>query len=288
MVYRHSTFYSPLLAAISAGFLANEGLSSTYRVKPKERNLYEMFRNGEVDVMQAAVSTSWDPLSKGVREVPMHFAQINQKDGFFIVGRRQQQPFEWKSLEGAQLLADHAQQPLAMLRYALHRVGVDWSRIELTDAGSPESMEQSFRSGTGDYIHLQGPAPQQLESDGVGTVLACVGNALPPLAFSSLMATREFLATAKAAAFMRAFRLALNWVNDEDSQDIARSLASHFPDHSEGAVSSAISAYQKLGTWKRDPVIPEPQYEVSMDAFLFSGVFKRRFAYSDVVVQPPA
>lgn len=287
MVYRHSAFYSPLLATISAEFLEEEGLRSTYQVKRRDRNLYDMFASGEVDIMQAAVSTSWDPLSRGVSNIPMHFAQINQRDGFFIVGRQRAARFDWKSLEGARLVADHSQQPLAMLRYAMHHAGVDWSRIHLVNAGTPESMETSFRGGTGDFIHLQGPAAQQIEVDGAGTVLACVGEALPNLAFSSLMATRQFLATPKAEAFMRAYRRALHWVNSSEARMVARALSSHFPEHAESALSAAIEAYQKLKTWREDPAIPEDQYAVSMDAFLFSGVFKRRFPYTDVVVSPP-
>src|SRR5215831_5428100 len=104
MVYRHSVFYSPLIATIAGGFLEDEGLSATYFQKPPQRNQYEMFRNGEVDIMQAAVSTSWDPLSKGIREIPVHFAQINQRDGFFITKRGTHAAFDWKDLEGARLI----------------------------------------------------------------------------------------------------------------------------------------------------------------------------------------
>src|SRR5207248_36508 len=163
MVYRHSVFYSPLITAIAGGFLKDEGLDATYFQKPPQRSPYEMFRQGEIDVMQAAVSTSWDPLSKGIRDIPVHFAQINQRDGFFITRRPGAEPFEWKQLAGARLVADHAQQPFAMLKYGLHRAGVDINRIQLINAGGPEAMEQAFRNGTGDFIHLQGPVPQQLE-----------------------------------------------------------------------------------------------------------------------------
>ena len=159
MVYRHSVFYSPLIATIAGGFLQDQGLEATYFQKPPERNQYEMFRAHEVDVMQAAVSTSWDPLSKGIRNIPVHFAQINQRDGFFITARPGANPFEWKHLEGARLLADHAQQPLAMLKYGLHLKGVDLSRIQMINAGAPEAMEKAFREGQGDFVHLQGPAP---------------------------------------------------------------------------------------------------------------------------------
>src|SRR5207253_471889 len=104
MVYRHSVFYSPLIAAIAGGFLQDEGLDAGYFQKPPQRNHYEMFRQGEVDIMQAAVSTSWDPLSKGIRDIPVHFAQINQRDGFFITSRFVKKPFEWRDLEGSKLL----------------------------------------------------------------------------------------------------------------------------------------------------------------------------------------
>src|ERR1700739_4303488 len=102
MVYRHSVFYSPLIATIAGGFLQEEGLTAIYFQKPPQRNQYEMFREGEVDIMQAAVSTSWDPLSRGIRDIPRHFAQINQRDGFFVVGRTKAETFAWRDLEGAE------------------------------------------------------------------------------------------------------------------------------------------------------------------------------------------
>jgi NitT/TauT family transport system substrate-binding protein len=283
MVYRHSAFYSPLLATMAAGFLKDEGLEAVYFVKPKERNLYEMFRQGEVDIMQAAVSTSWDPLSRGVRDIPRHFAQINERDGFFVVGRKDDESFSWKNLEGAELIADHSQQPLVMMKYALHVQGVDWKNVRSLNAGDPEASSRAFREGRGDYVHLQGPAAQQLELDGVGFVCACVGDALPRLAFSSLMAMTSFLNTAKARAFMRAYRHALNWVNDEPASQIAKRELAMFGGLSEAAWTSAIARYQRLGTWRRDPVIPKDQYEVSMDAFIHAGIFSRRLDYNDVV-----
>lgn len=283
MVYRHSAFYSPLLAAIAAGFLKNEGLEPIYFVKPKERNLYDMFRAAEVDVMQAAVSTSWDPLSKGMTDIPKHFAQINQRDGFFVVARGPKSQFSWKNLEGTQVVADHSQQPLAMLKYALHLQGMEWQRIHLINSGNPEAMEAAFRAGTGEYIHLQGPAAQQLERDGMGAVVACVGDALPPLAFSSLMAMPTFLQSDKGRAFVRAYQSALNWVNDTPAVDIAALENPLFPGLSKPALTDAIVRYQALGTWRRDPVIPRSQYEVSMDAFIYAGIFNRRFNYEDVV-----
>src|SRR5262245_36124366 len=283
MVYRHSVFYSPLIATVAGDFLREEGLEAIYFQKPAGRNLHEMFRGGEVEIMQAAVSTSWDPLSKGIRDIPVHFAQINQRDGFFITGRPDTPSFEWKELEGARLLADHAQQPLAMLKYALHLKGVDINRVRMVDAGGPDEMVKAFRGGQGDFVHLQGPAPQQMEKDGVGRIVAAVGEVNPPVAFSSLMATRQFLATDRAEAFKRAYLRALRFVIQSSGQEIAEVEASFFPGTSIDAIAAAISRYQQLGTWRSDPRITREQYEMAMDIFIFSGSFKERYAYEDVV-----
>jgi NitT/TauT family transport system substrate-binding protein len=285
MVYRHSVFYSPLIATIAGGFLEDEGLSAAYFQKPPQRNQYDMFRDGEIDIMQAAVSTSWDPLSKGKRDIPVHFAQINQRDGFFLAARPGSGAFEWKQLEGATLLGDHAQQPFAMLKYGLHLKGVDLKRVHFVNAGSPEAMEKAFRAGQGDFVHLQGPAPQQLEKDGIGMVVASMGEAVPPVAFSSLMATREFLKTPEADAFKRAYLRALRFAIQSPAREIADVEAPFFPGASVEAIAAAVSQYQQLGTWRSDPNITSEQYEVAMDIFIFAGTFKERYAYEDVVVQ---
>jgi NitT/TauT family transport system substrate-binding protein len=73
-------------------------------------------------------------------------------------------------------------------------------------------MDAAFRKGEGDYIHQQGPAPQQLEHDKVGHVVASVGEAIGPCAFSSLAATRQWLATDAATRFTRAYRKARAWL----------------------------------------------------------------------------
>ena len=284
MVYRHSVFYSPLIAAIAGSFLKDEGLGGVYFQKPAERSLYEMFRRGEIDIMQAAVSTSWDPLSKGIRDIPVHFAQINQRDGFFLVRRGSGTAFVWNQLEGADVLADYAQQPFAMLKYGLHRKGVNIDRVHMINAGQPDAMEKAFRAGQGDYVHLQGPAPQQLERDGVGTIVAALGDAIPPVAFSSLMAMREFLNSPKAQAFMRAYRRSLRFVIESSPREIAETEAVFFPAVSIDAIEAAIARYQQLGTWRPDPTITREQYETAMDVFIYAGVFKQRFAYEDVVV----
>ena len=226
-------------------------------------------------------------MEKGEKDLPVHFAQINQRDGFFLTGRAPDPSFHWKKLEGASLLADHGGQPLAMLKYATHLNGADWSRIQVIEAGTPEEMDAAFRAGRGDYVHQQGPAPQQLANDGIGHIVTPVGEAMPPVAFSSLMASRAFLASDRAKAFLRAYSEAREWADQAPAREIARAESSFFPNVGHETLAGAVARYQELGCWDGDVAIPRHLYEQALEVFLHSGAISRRHPYEEVVIQLP-
>lgn len=283
---RHSAFYTPLLATIAAGFLGRERVEGAYGTLPKGRSLHEVLRAGEAHIVLSAVSSTWDAMERGGHDLAVHFAQINRRDGFFLAGRKAR-TFEWKGLEGTTLLADHGRQPLAMIRYAAHVQGIDWGRIKVVDAGSPEEIDAAFRAGRGDYAHLQGPWPQRLESEGAGHVVASVGEAMAPNAFSSLACSRAFPETELARAFTRAYAAACRWVVETPAAEIARRLAAMFPGLAPEVLAATIARYQKVGCWHTDISIPRDLYEQSLNVFEHAGVITRRHAYDDVVVPPP-
>ena len=287
VVSRHSAFYSPLISSIAGGFLSDEGIAATYAVLQPGQRSHPLLRDGEVDVMQSAVGSNWGPMEKGETGLPVHFAQINGRDGFFLAAREPDPNFHWKKLEGATLLADHGRQPLLMLKYAAHQQGVDWNKVQAIDAGSVEEIDNAFRAGRADYVHQQGPASQQLERDGVGHVVASVGASMPAVAFSSLLATREFLATDRAGAFMRAFRASREWVRNAPAKEVAAKEASFFPDIDRDVLVATIAAYQKLGCWAGGPAIPRDLYEQALEVFLHGNAIASRHPYEDVVVPPP-
>lgn len=289
MALRHSAFYSPLLMTIAGGYLRDEGLDSTYEVATPERTVYGSIVAGTCDIAQSAVATSFAALERDESIDIVHFAQINARDGFFLVGRRAEPDFRWENLRGREVLVDHFFQPLAMFRYGLHRHGLDFKDIQPINAGDVDMIERAFRDGRGEYVHLQGPAPRQLERDGVGYLLAAVGDAVGPVAFSSLCARRDWLDTDAARAFMRAYRRALRHVSEHDSDEIAARLAEAglFPSIDRRVLARTVADYQRLGCWSPDPIISRSAYEYLLDVFLFSGLITRRYPYEAAIVAPP-
>jgi len=284
---RHSAFYSPLLMAVCGGFLEEEGLQPKYQPAGPKPSVPDALREGRFHLAQSAVATSFQTLEQGGTSDLVHFAQINERDGFFITARKPQPGFSWSDLEGREVLVDHFFQPLAMLRYGLHKQGADYAAIRVVDAGDVAAMDRAFRDGRGDFVHQQGPAAQQLESDGIGHVVAAVGDAVGPVAFSSLCATRYWLKTDAARAFMRAFRKARQYVIEAPAEDIARREAAFFPEINPAVLTATIATYQRLGCWTLDPMISRQAYDNLLEVFLYNGGITRRHSYDACVVPPP-
>ena len=289
LVLRHSAFYTPLLLTMAGGLLREEGLAAEYRIAASLDELVDAIAGAGCDLAQSAVATSFAWLERGETPPFVHFAQINERDGFFLVGRSPDPDFELSQLAGRQVLVDHLFQPLAMLRYAVHQAGVDWADIEVVDAGGPDAMVRAFRAGQGDYVHLQGPAAQQLEADGVGRVVAAVGDFIGPVAFSSLCARPDWLAADCARAFMRAYRRARHMAVDLPAAEIAalEQAAGFFTDIDASVLAETIAAYQRLGCWTPEPEITEPAYERLLDVFGLSGGVGRRHPLEACIVNPP-
>ncbi|HSC96206.1 MAG TPA: ABC transporter substrate-binding protein [Burkholderiales bacterium] len=283
-----SAFYSPLISAMSGGFLKAEGLDPEWSVSPPGVSALAALKDGSAHVVQSALSQGFASLDKGETPEAVHFAQINEMDGFFLTGRRADPAFTWKKLEGAEVVMFKGGQPQAMFKYACHKAGIDFSRIKPICPGGAAEIDRAFRAGEGQYVHQQGPYPQQLQADGVGHVVAQVGPQIGPCGFSSLAATREWLKTPMAKAFIRAYRKTRIYMNQTPAATIAKAEKPYFPDTDEGVLADCIATYQKLGSWTPHVEITQAAYEKTLDVFEFNGQLKQRYRYEQVCAAPPA
>ncbi|MGI9500658.1 MAG: ABC transporter substrate-binding protein [Geminicoccaceae bacterium] len=282
-----SAFYSPLIATMAGGFLKKEGLEASWSVAPPGISAIKALEDGDADVIQTAPSQAFGTLAKGETPTAVHFAQINEMDGFFVTGREPDPDFSWKKLEGAEVVLFGGGQPRAMFDYACHKAGIDAGKIKAIVVGGAADMGKAFRDGQGAYIQQQGPFPQQLEADGVGHILAKVGPLIGPCAFSSLAAKRAWLGSDMAGAFMRAYRQTRVYMNEASAGEIASSQASYFPKIDRDVLAACIGTYQKLGCWTPHVEITPGAFEVTLDVFEHVARLKERYRYDQVCALPP-
>lgn len=268
---RYSAFYAPLLLAMGGEHLRDEGIETTFDTVGPDRGLEEGIARGEVQVGQSAPAAAFVPQSLGELMPYRHFALMNARDGFFVAARAGSGIATWADLVERELLADHYFQPLGMLRYGLRAAGVDEARVRYIDAGSPAEMEAAFRAGQGDAVHLQGPAAQQLEAEGLARVVGSVGEAVGPVSFSTLVASPAWLATDTARRFIRAFTHAREVAATGPAASIADVIAEFLPGASRPALVRTIEAYQRIGTWQGGITITPELFGNTIAVFRFSG-----------------
>lgn len=287
MALRHSAFYSPYLMTMAGGHLKRAGFEVNYQVQSPDNLVHDRLLDGSCHVSQSAVAASFSTLKHSPADPVRHFAQINSRDGFFIASREPYADFNWQDMAGKSILVDHFFQPLAMFRYALHKLNIKESTLHIIDAGDVQQMDDAFRSGQGDFIHQQGPAPQQLEADGVAHVVASVGDAIGPVAFSSLCAHQDWLNTDMASTFFAIYQQTLRQCSEESPQSLARQLQDYgfLTEINFDVLSSTIATYQALGCWNHNGQIGTVEFDALLDVFTYSGLLEQQPRFEQLINQ---
>ena len=140
--------------------------------------------------MRSIISADW-----GAEVVPLHIIEINSRDGFFLVGRAPEDQFQWTDLKESTLIpVGFSPMPVASLKYALKRRGVELAEIRLIDGLPLQQAVDAFRRGEGDFIHVAQPSAQQLAHEGVGHLVAALGSVTGHISYSSFAVTQRFIA----------------------------------------------------------------------------------------------
>ena len=284
---RPTIFYAPLVACVTRGFLKKHSVEATFHWLGSTP-LLEGLRNGTVDVIQSAVSNYWSLSDRGETTIPVHIAEINRRDGFFLVRRGGGADFEWRQLEGKTIVAELGGQPAHMLRYALFTNKVDVSKVRLLDGGTGAALRTAFRSGTGDFAHFQGATAQQVELDGEGKIVASVGAAMPEVSFSSVCCLPPFLERPFYRPFLAAFGEAKAWAHGAPAREVAENVAPQFSGESLAAMVMAVEAYQRLGCWSGPLGISRAHYDQALTVFRSAGAVKGAYAFEQACVPPPS
>ena len=83
-------FYTTIYVAVEGGFLADEGLDVDFAHIPSGQASTDLLKAGAIDITQSGISRSLMDLDAGSNDPPLHIAEINQRDGFFLLSQTTQ------------------------------------------------------------------------------------------------------------------------------------------------------------------------------------------------------
>ena len=96
-----TVFYTPIYVSVAGGFLEEAGLDVSFSTCPPQfPHPLSALKHEAADIVQSGIMRCIIALDWGAESVPLHFAKINARDGFFILSRQPQTEFNWESLRG--------------------------------------------------------------------------------------------------------------------------------------------------------------------------------------------
>ena len=281
-------FYTPIHVAVAGGFLHQQGLDVFFSTVPTGQTSIELLKDGQADIIQTGLSRSFMDLDQGHDDPPLHVAEINQRDGFFLLSNRPTEAWSWTDLEDSTLIPiGFTPVPWMSLKFAMKKQGVDTEKVRLIEGLGAAEAIQRFRNGEAHYIHMVNPYAQQLIDDGAGHLAAPIGPELGYICYSSFAVTPATLGgrPEMIESFVRGFYEAQKWLAASDAREIAPMVSGFFPEIDIPVLERSIRRYKDQHTWAEDPLIREDGFLAIRDVLLDGGLVKGRWPY-DRVVRP--
>jgi NitT/TauT family transport system substrate-binding protein len=295
----HVVYYAPLHVALLAGFFEAHGLAADIVSSASFADLVDGWktlsggpREASVDQVGIAVGGIMRSLvayDRGEPLVPVHFARVNDRDGFILLGRNL--VFDWADLlEGETIVFAEAPTPLYVLRSYLLRKGLDVNRLRIIDSIPISDVGDAFRNGRGDFLLTQAHVAEELVQSGSAHLLKSMATEAGLLPYSSYYCAPGYLdsnpETVQAVALANAE--ALRWMQGHSAEDIWELIKPAFLDQDEAMLRAGTSRYKSLGVWDSDSTIPMNSYDALADALHRGGLISQIAPYELVIRDDPA
>ena len=282
-----SIFYAPQFVTLYGGHFAAEGFDVEVRTAGGGVTSAGALVDGAAKVSLGGVMRSLDLVDQGGPRL-VHFAEVNSRNGFFLLSRQPAPRFSWSAAR---------RQDRAVVRggadpVAVHAHGVAHATASIrprcgssAPCPSPRRSPRS-RPVAADFLETGQPFAEILLAEGAAHLAASMGEATGPLPFSSYMTTTEFLRTERdtLTRFTRALYRAQRWLARASAAEVARSdragVRRRRPRRSGVAV---VARYLAQSTWAADPILRQPGYEYLQQILLDGGFIKRRHRYEDLI-----
>ena len=199
---------------------------------------------------------------------------------------RKKESFDIKNLVGKHIIAGRkAGMPAMTLEYALNQNGVETSEVNFDTSIDFASTTGAFIGGTGDYVSVFEPTASSLEKQGVGHIVASIGELGGTVPYTAYNARLSYIKNNEDVikGFTKAIDKALVYVKEHNSSEIAEAISSYFPDTSLNDITAIVDRYKNIDAWFDNTNISEKDFNHVMDIMENAGELTNRAPYSKLV-----
>lgn len=283
----HSIFYIPQYVADAKGYFKEEGLDVEILLTAGADKVTAAVLSGDVNIGFCGSEATIYIYNQGEKDYLVNFAGLTKRDGSFIVSRKKIENFTLNDMKGKYVIGGRkGGMPEMTFEYTLKENGIN-PKTDLTIDTSIAfaSMSGAFIGGTGDFVTLFEPQALQIESQGLGYVVASLGELGGVVPYTAYNAKKSYIENNPKVieGFTKAIQKGLDFTYANSDEEIAKTIAPYFPDTSISDLTKIVKRYRDNDSWFKTTYIEEEAFNHIQDIMESAGELNKRAPYSDLV-----
>lgn len=282
----HSVFYAPQYVAHSLGYFKDEGLDVEIILTSGADKVTAAVLSGDVNIGFCGSEATIYVYNEGEKNYLVNFAGLTKRDGSFLVSRTKNDNFSVEDLVGKHILGGRSGgMPEMTLEWALRENGIEIDSVNIDTSIAFSAMSGAFIGGTGDYVTLFEPLALQLEKQGIGYVVGSVGSLGGVVPYTVYNARKSYIEDNPdiISGFTKAIQKGLDFVHNNNEEDIAKAIIDYFPDTSMADLITIVKRYKENDSWYQTTYIKESDFEHVQEIMKASGNLKEKAPYDKLV-----
>lgn len=284
-----SIFYAPQYVAINKDFFEEQGLKIELTTGQGADKTMTALLSGQCDIGFSGPEACIYVYNQGKEDYAIVFSQLTQRDGSFLVGRKEESDFKWENTKGKTIIGGRpGGVPEMTLEYILKKNGITPGKdIEIITNLQFTATAGAFKSGTGDYVALFEPTASMLEKENAGKIVSSIGEDSGLVSYTSYYTTKSMIE--KNPELVQKFTNALYkgqlWVKNHTSEEIAKEIKSFFPDTEDDILITVIGRYKEIDAWCENPITTPESFELLQEIMKSAGELDKKVEYEKIVTQ---
>ena len=284
----HSVFYAPLYLADALGYFEEEGFKiDITNGGGADKTMAAVLAN-EADVGFCGPEAVVYTYLGGSDDCPKVVGQLTKRDGSFLVGRVKEDNFDWKTLEGKDVIGGRpGGVPLMTFQYVLKQLNVKANLVTNIDFNL---MTAAFEGGTADYCTMFEPVASEYQKAGKGFIVGSVGQQAGEIPYTCFMAKSSYINKnpEKIEGLLRGITKAIKYLKQTDSATVAKLLVKYFDGTSEESLKTSVESYAKIDAWVDNMAMKESAFNNLQDIIESAGELKQRVSFDSVILTETA
>ena len=282
-----SVFYAPQYVAINNGYFKENGIEVDLTTGQGADAVMTSVLSNQCDIGFAGPEASIYVYNEGKEDYTQVFAQMTKKDGSFLIARNKTNNFSWQDLKGKTVIPGRkGGVPYMTLEYVLRKNGIDPKKdVTLDDSIKFDLMAGAFTSGNADYVTLFEPTASLTSKENKGYIVASVGESAGEIPYTAYFAKKSYINNNEDTIqkFTNSIYKGQKWVKEHTSKEIAKLIASFFPNTDIELLESAIQSYKNIDAWNETPVLKKEAFDRLQEVMTLAGELTKEAPYEKIV-----